>query len=453
MRNSLLQELAARAEADKPLRVGVIGAGKFATMFFSQARRLNGLHLTGVVDLARDKAAQAFLRAGWPAEQFGAADLGEAMRTGSTCLSEDAEALLCAEGVDVIVEATGDPVAGIRHASRAIEQGKHLVMVNVEADVVAGPLLARRARRAGVVYSLAYGDQPALICELVDWARCSGFEVVCAGKGTKYLPQYHASTPDTVWEHYGFSQAKVAGGELNPRMFNSFLDGTKSAIEMAAVANATGLQPQAEGLNFPPCGQDRLAEVCRPGSSGGCLSRSGTVEVVSSLERDGRPVPGDLRWGVYVTFEAPNDYVRECFAEYGLQTDAGGDSAALYRPVHLVGMELSVSVLKAGLAGEATGCPAAFAGDVVATAKRDLSAGEVLDGEGGYTVYGRLQPSAAAMRTRGLPIGLAHHVTLLNDVPTGSPIGWADVRHDPADPAVLIRREMEQAFAPGWSSI
>lgn len=448
MRRSLLQELAARAEVGKPLRVGVIGAGKFATMFFSQARRLNGLHLMAVVDLSRDKASQALRRAGWPDEQFGAGDLGEAIRAGSTRLSEDSEALLSAEGVDIVVEATGDPVAGIRHASMAIEQGKHLVMVNVEADVVAGPLLAQRARRAGVVYSLAYGDQPALICELVDWARCSGFEVVCAGKGTKYLPHFHASTPDTVWEHYGFSQDKVAGGELNPRMFNSFLDGTKSAIEMAAVANATGLQPQPEGLNFPPCGQDRLAETCRPRSSGGCLSRSGTLEVVSSLERDGRPVPGDLRWGVYVTFEAPDDYVKECFREYGLQTDERGSYAALYRPVHLVGMELSVSVLKAGLAGEATGSPTAFAGDVVATAKRDLSAGEVLDGEGGYTVYGRLQPSATAIRTQGLPIGLAHHLTLLNDVPAGTPIGWSDVRHDPADPAVLIRREMEKTFNP-----
>ena len=447
MRDSLLQELAARAEAGRPLRVGVIGAGKFATMFFSQARRLPGLHLLGVVDLDRDKAVQAFQRAEWPAEQFAAGGVQEALRKGSTWLSEDSEALLSAEGVEVIVEATGDPVAGIAHALRAIEHGRHLVMVNVEADVVAGPLLARRARRAGVVYSLAYGDQPALICELVDWARCSGFEVVCAGKGTKYLPRYHASTPDTVWEHYGFNQAKVAGGELNPRMFNSFLDGTKSAIEMAAVANATGLQPQAEGLNFPACSRDGLAEVCRPRSSGGRLSHAGTVEVVSSLERDGRPVLRDLRWGVYVTFEAPNDYVKDCFAEYGLQTDASGSYAALYRPVHLVGMELSVSVLKAGLAGEATGCPRVFAGDVVATAKRDLSAGEVLDGEGGYTVFGKLQPSATALRTRGLPIGLAHNVTLLKHVLAGQPIGWSDVRYDPTEPAVLIRREMERAFA------
>jgi predicted homoserine dehydrogenase-like protein len=157
-------------------------------------------------------------------------------------------------------------------------------------------------------------------------------------------------------------------------------------------------------------------------------------------------VSADLRWGVYVCFEAPNEYVKECFKEYGLQTDLSGRYAALYRPVHLVGMELSVSVLKAGLAGEATGCPTAFVGDVVATAKRDLSAGEVLDGEGGYTVYGRLQPSVTAARIGGLPIGLAHKVTLLNDIPSGSSIGWSDVRYDPAEPAVLVRREMEKTF-------
>ncbi len=427
-RRSLLQELAARAEVGKPLRVGVIGAGKFATMFFSQARRLHGLHLLGVVDLTRD--------------------FREAFKNGSTCLSEDAGALLSAEGLDVVVEATGDPVAGIGHALRAIEHGKHLVMVNVEADVVAGPLLARRAGQAGVVYSLAYGDQPALICEMVDWARCSGFEVVCAGKGTKYLPQYHASTPETVWGHYGFSEETVAGGDLNPRMFNSFLDGTKSAIEMAAVANATGLQPQPEGLNFPACSVDDLAEICRPRAGGGCLAHSGTVEVVSSLERDGRTVSKDLRWGVYVTFVASNDYVKDCFDQYGLQTDASGRYAALYRPCHLVGLELSVSVLKAGLAGEATGSPGAFLGDVIATAKRDLFATEVLDGEGGYTVFGKLMSSADALETRGLPMGLARNLTLLKDVPAGQSVCWSDVRYEQADPGIRFRKEMETAFAP-----
>ena len=170
------------------------------------------------------------------------------------------------------------------------------------------PLLASAAREAGIVYSLAYGDQPALICEMVDWARACGFEVMAAGKGTKYLPEFHTSTPDTVWSYYGFTAEMVAAGDFNAQMFNSFLDGTKSAIEMAAVSNATGLQPSPSGLHFPPCGVDDLARVLRPREDGGILHHRGQVEVVSSLERDGRPVFRDLRWGVYVTLAADSDY-------------------------------------------------------------------------------------------------------------------------------------------------
>ena len=205
---------------------------------------------------------------------------------------------------------------------RAIDGGKHILSVKVEADALAGPLLADRARRAGVVYSLAYGDQPALTSELVDWARSSGFSVVAAGKGTKYLPAYHAVTPDDVWGHYGLTPAEAKAGVMNPKMFNSFLDGTKSAIEMTAIANACGLDVPSDGLSFPPCGVDDLPQILKPKSAGGSLERSGMVEVVSSLERDGRPVFRDLRWGVYVVIEAPNDYAAACFKQYGLKTDS-----------------------------------------------------------------------------------------------------------------------------------
>jgi predicted homoserine dehydrogenase-like protein len=321
-------------------------------------------------------------------------------------------------------------------------------MVNVEADALAGPLLAEKARSAGVVYSLAYGDQPALICEQVDWARASGFEVAAAGKGTKYLPIYHQSTPETVWPHYGLTPEQARLGGLNPQMFNSFLDGTKSAIEMAAVANATGLLPAEDGLHFPPCGVDDLPRVLRPASEGGALARKGQVEVVSSLERDGRPVFRDLRWGVYVVFEAPSDYVKRCFAEYGLLTDPSGRYAALYKPYHLIGLELGISVASAGLRGEPTGAPTGFRADVVATAKRDLAAGEMLDGEGGFTVWGKLMPAEDSLRLGGLPIGLAHHLRLAHPVNAGRPLRWSDVVLAEASDAVRFRREMEQAFAP-----
>ncbi len=417
-------------------------------MFLAQARRIRGLHVLGICDLSIDRARASLRVAGWPDEQYAARDGDEAIRTGATWLTDDAGSLIRAGGLDVIIEATGSPAAGVQHALAAFASGRHVVMVNVEADALAGPLLARRAAQAGVIYSLAYGDQPALICELVDWARSCGFDVVCAGKGTKYLPDYHRSTPDTVWHHYGFTAEMVAAGDYNARMFNSFLDGTKSAIEMAAVANAAGLIPQPEGLGFPPCGVQRLPHVCRPQEAGGMLTHAGTVEVVSSLERDGRPVPADLRRGVYVVVEAPNEYVRRCFAEYGLLTDDSGRYAAMYRPYHLVGLELGVSVLRVGLRGEATGTAAGHVADAVATAKREIRAGEILDGEGGYCVYGRLMPASDALRVGGLPIGLAHNVRVKRPLAAGQVVRWTDVVVDEADATVRLRREME-AVRPG----
>lgn len=445
---NLYQRLVARAEAGKPLRVGLIGAGKFGTMFLSQALRTPGLHLLGVADLAPERARESLARSGWLAERIAAPSLDKAAQSGVTWIGDDAPALIAHPALDIVIDATGNPAAGIAHALAAVAAGKHIVMVNVEADALAGPLLAAKARAAGVVYSLAYGDQPALIAEQVDWARAAGFEVVAAGKGTKYLPEYHRSTPETVWPYYGLTAEQARLGGLNSRMFNSFLDGTKSAIEMAAVSNATGLLPAPSGLDFPPCSVDDLARVLRPKAEGGALHHKGQVEVISSLARDGSPVARDLRWGVYVVFEAPSEYVQRCFAEYGLATDPSGRYAALYKPYHLIGLELGISVASVGLRGEATGAPTGFRADVVATAKRDLAAGEMLDGEGGFTVWGKLMPAAESLRLGGLPIGLAHRVPLRQAVKAGMPLRFADVVLDEMDAALRFRREMEAAFTP-----
>jgi predicted homoserine dehydrogenase-like protein len=280
----------------------------------------------------------------------------------------------------------------------------------------------------------------------VDWARATGFEVIAAGKGTKYLPQYHAATPKTVWGHYGFSDEMVAKGDFNAQMFNSFLDGTKSGIEMAAVANATGLTPAPDGLSFPPCGVDDLPRVLRPKSVGGTLHHAGQVEVISSLERDGRPVFRDLRWGVYVTFAAQSEYVRKCFHEYGIVTDPSGEYAAMYKPSHLIGLELGISVASVALRKEPTGAASGWRGDCVATAKRDLAVGETLDGEGGYTVWGKLMSAADSSAKRALPIGLAHKVKLKRAVTSGATVSWDDVEFDSASQAVKFRREMESLF-------
>lgn len=435
-----------RTEESGPIRVGVIGAGKFSSMFLTQAVNSPGFHVVAVADINTAKARDALHRTGWPAERVSASSLDEAHRTGSTFVTDSSDALLTDPRIEVILEITGNPLVGTYHAVNAIDNGKHVIMVNVEADCMVGPLLQRRAQAAGVIYAMAYGDQPALICELVDWCRTVGFGVVAAGKGTKYLPEYHHSTPDTVWDHYGFTDEQLASGDFNPQMFNSFLDGTKSAIEMAAVANGTGLIPQDEGLNFPAASKDDLPHVFRPSSVGGSLSRNGTVEIASSMYRDGTEVPDNLRWGVYVTFEALTDYAKQCFAEYGVHTDESGQYASLYRPYHMIGLELGVSISSAVLRAEATGSPTGFRGDVVSTAKKALKAGEILDGEGGYTVYGKLAPAATSLELGALPLGLAHSAKLVRDVPEGGVVTWNDVEVDESLFAVKIRRELETEF-------
>ena len=429
---NLFSRLQQRERDGAPLLVGLIGAGKFGSMYLSQVRRTPGVRLTTVADLDPARAREALGRVGWSDAELAAVRF-----------VAGADELIGSDRVQIVIDATGSPAAGIGHVLACCAQHKHIIMVNVEADALAGPLLARKAAEAGIVYSLAYGDQPALICEMVDWARAVGLEVIAAGKGTKYLPQYHASTPATVWQHYGLTEADARAGGLNPQMFNSFLDGTKSAIEMAAVANATGLAAP-DGLSFPPCGVDDLARVLRPRDDGGLLAHRGQVEVISSLERDGRPVFRDLRWGVYVTFAGGSEYVERCFREYGLVTDPAGKISAMYKPYHLIGLELGISVASVGLRGEPTGAPVAFNADVVATAKRDLAAGEQLDGEGGFTVYGKLRPAAQSLREGGLPLGLAHHVRLRHAVAAGQPVRWDDVEIDPSLPAVRFRRDMEQ---------
>src|SRR5258706_858751 len=432
---SLYRLLQARAAVGKPVRVGLIGAGKFGSMLLSQIPTTPGLEIAVIADLDPERARAACRTVGW-----------DDARLARTAFVADGKQACAHPDVEVVVEATGAPAAGIAHARAAIAAKKHIVMVNVEADVLAGPLLAQEARDAGVVYSMAYGDQPALTSELVEWARACGFSVVCAGRVTKSLPIYHAVTPDDVWGHYGLTADEAKRGGMNAQMFNSFLDGTKSAIEMAAIANACELDVPPDGLAFPPCGVDDLQHVLRPMSVGGQLEREGMVEVVSSLERDGRPVFRDLRWGVYVVLKAPNDYAAACFKQYGLKTDDSGRYAAMYKPFHLIGLELAMSILSAALRNEPIGQTPDFRGDVVAVAKRPLKAGETLDGEGGYTVWGKLMPAARSLAHGALPIGLAHKVPLTRDIPAGGVVRWADVQMPDSD-AANVRRAMEQRFA------
>lgn len=445
---SLHQQLQQRAAAGRPIRVGLIGAGKFGSMYLAQVPRTPGVHLAAIADLSPDNARANLARVGWPAERAQATSIDAALRDGSTHVGDDWQALVRHPALDVVVECTGHPIAAVDHCLAAFEQRKHVVNVTVEADAFCGPLLARRAAEAGVVYSMAFGDQPALICDLVDWARTCGFPVVAAGRGHKWLPHFSESTPETVWGYYGLTPEQAARGGLNPKMFNSFLDGSKPAIESTAVANATGLAVPAAGLAYPPGSIADIPNLTRPRSEGGVLEQRGMVEVISCLRPDGTPIDYDIRMGVWVTVEAETDYIKHCFEEYNVHTDDSGRYFTLYKRWHLIGLEVGFSVASAALRGEATGVARGWHADVVATAKRDLRPGELLDGEGGYTVWGKLQPAARSLAQGGLPLGLAHDVKVVRPVAQGQMLSWDDVAIDTGTRAYQIRKELEAQAAP-----
>src|SRR5438270_4887043 len=443
---SLYAGLQKRAAESRPLRVGLIGAGKFGAMYLAQVPKTPGVHLAAIADLSPANAAVNLERVGWAPERFAAQSLDHALRSGTTHVGDDWQALVRHPAIDIVVECTGNPIAAVEHCLEAFRQRKNVVNVTVEADAFCGPLLARKAAEAGAVYSLAFGDQPALICDLVDWARAAGFGVVAAGRGHKWLPHFSQSTPETVWGHYGLTPEQARTGGLNAKMFNSFLDGSKPSIESTAVSNATGLTAPPDGLTYPPASIDDIPSICRPRGEGGVLHQKGQVEVVSSLERDGRPIGYDIRFGVFVVFEGDTEFLRSCFKEYMVRTDSSGRYACLYKRWHLIGLEVGISVASVGLRHEPTGCATGWRADAVAIAKRDLKAGELLDGEGGYTVVGRLMPAADSAAQGCLPLGLAHGWKMLRPISAGQPVRWTDVAVDANTTAVRLRREMETSF-------
>ena len=445
---SLYAKLQKRHADGKPVRVGLIGAGKFGSMYLAQVPRLPGTQLVAIADLSPQAARRNLERVGWQAERMSAASIDEAVKTGATHVGDDWRALVSHPAIDVVVECTGHPIAAVEHCLAAFDHGKHVVNVTVEADAFCGPLLAKKAAQAGVVYSLAFGDQPALICDLVDWARCCGFPVVAAGRGHKWLPHFCESTPETVWGYYGLTPEQAERGGLNPKMFNSFLDGSKPSIESTAVSNATGLAVPSDGLLYPPASVEDIPFVTRPKSEGGVLERKGMVEVISSLEADRRKIPYDIRMGVWVTVEAETDYIKNCFEEYNAHTDPSGRYFTLYKRWHLIGLEVGMSVASVALRGEPTGVATGWNADVVATAKRDLRPGDMLDGEGGYTVWGKLLPAERSASMGGVPLGLAHDVKVLRPVKKGQSLVWDDVAIDTSTDAYKIRRAMEDSFAP-----
>ncbi|MFK8034759.1 MAG: NAD(P)H-dependent oxidoreductase [Hyphomicrobiales bacterium] len=439
----LYEQLQERHEHGNPVRVGVIGAGKFGTMFLAQVQRIPGVHVVGVADLRIDVAKSNMIYAGWPADQIEAASLDAAFQSGRTFIGQDAMTMISHHAIDIVIECTGNPVIAVDHALAAFAAGKHVISATVEADAVCGAALVARANAAGVVYSQAYGDQPAMTVDLVDWARTCGFEVAAAGRGHKWKPEYRFSTPDTIWDYWGVTAEKAERGRLNPKMFNSFLDGTKPAIESAAISNATGLNAPADGLTYPSGSIDDISTLMRPRNEGGVLEEAGMVEVISSIADDGSMIPNDIRQGVWVVVKATSQYQKNCFEEYMVSTDESGLYYCNFKRFHLIGLELGLSVGSVGIRKEATGTSKEFRSDVVAVSKKAMKAGEMLDGEGGYCVAGQLRPSRISVPMRALPLGLTGDIKLVRDVAVDTILTYDDVEIDESLNAVILRRECE----------
>ena len=448
---NLYRLLEQRENDGRPIRVGIIGAGVYGSMFLSQLRFTPGMQLVGVAELDIEKARDRCIRAGWPEAAIftgkSASAINDGSRNRKIALTEDSSQLIQAE-LDVIVEVTGVAEAGARHAWNALEAGKHVIIVTVEADALLGITLKELADQKGLVYSLGYGDEPACLCELVDWARTAGFEVVSAGKCVSYKSEKRYSTPDTGWKYYGLSEEQVATGEYNLKMYNSFADGTKTVTEMCAVANACDLTPQAGGLKYPAIEYNDLPAMLRPVSEGGILEHGGTIEVLASEKQDGAPLQKSLRWGIYVAFRGRSDFVKHYLQNFAMEhriiTDTSGEYSIMYRPTHLIGLELGISVASAGLLGVPTGTPSSYVADVVAVAKKDLEPGDVLDGEGGYTVYGQLTTAEQSLDGRYLPIGLSNKAKLLRQMSKDSIITYDDVKLDENGFLYRVRKQIEE---------
>ena len=411
------------------ISIAFIGCGKFISMFLSQYNQLKKIRIDTIIDLNIEQAKKNCLNSGLSKETIGEINFVNSID----------EAL--DRNIEIFIEATGNPIVGTVHAVKIIKQKKNLILVNVEADVTCGKYLADLAKENNVICSMAYGDQPSLIMEQIEWARLNGFSVVCAGKGTKYHPEFEYSTPDTVWGYYGLSKerAEIESG-MNPKMFNSFLCGDKSAIEMCAVSNAANLKCPSNGLTFPPVGVYDIAKKLIPKEEGGLIDYEGQVEVISSIDLNKKDIPNDLRWGVYIVIKAQNQYVKNCFKDYGMVTDVSGNYSAIWRPYHYIGLELAQSIYSIALDQKATGQIVNYNADVAAYAKKDLKAGDRLDGEGGFCARGKLITSKKSKDEKILPLGLTDGAIVKKDINKDQSIRLNDVELNLPEDVVKARQ-------------
>lgn len=447
----IAEDLARREAEGKPIRVALVGAGRFGTTVAAQIGQMRGMRLALVVDRRRESAVTAWTGAGRSEVDLVDVESGaaaaDALARGKAPIAGDYSVAVDAP-VDVVVEATGSPEIATRVAYGSIQTGKHVVNVTVESDILVGARLRQLADRAGVVYTLTDGDQPGVTYRLYEWARSLGFRVVAAGRGTRFYPQDAVGVPEEAFARYGFDPELTERRRFNPQMYNSFRDGSKAQIEMCALANATGLVPDRRGMHEPSAGVADLPCLFRLKTQGGILDREGVVDLANAVAADGQSdVPGSQANGVWVVVTTDNPILREDLNFYGLPTSPDRSHAVYFRPFHLCGHETPLSAAEAGLYGRATAAARSKpVADVITLGKRDLKAGEVLDGSGGRLTRGLIERAEVARAGRLLPLSLAGGARLRVDVSAGQPITYEQVELRGDSLALKLRQEQDASW-------
>ncbi|MDI3481602.1 MAG: hypothetical protein PWQ97_1257 [Tepidanaerobacteraceae bacterium] len=423
--NTKLKQL---EESGKKINIGLVGAGQMGRGMTSQMLCMKGIRPTIISDINLENAKKAYILAGISPDDIEVAktpaEAEEAFSRGKYIITEDFEVVTRALPVDVVIDATGVPEAGAQIALESIHNGKHIVMLNVETDVTVGPILKRMADSAGVVYTVSAGDEPGAIKELYDFADAMGFEVVVAGKG-KNNPLNIDANPDTVRE-------KAESQKMNPKMLASFVDGTKTMVEMTAVSNAIGFLPTKRGLIGPKASVKELPRLLSLKEEGGILERYKVVEYINGIAP-----------GVFLIIRTNLETVKEEMAYLSM---GQGPNYVLYRPYHLASIETPLSAARAYIYREPTIAPKGGpVSETVAVAKKDLKAGEHLDGIGGYTIYGIIDTYENAKKENALPIGLVNkNVVLKKDVKKGETITYDAVELDESSLILQLRRMQEK---------
>jgi predicted homoserine dehydrogenase-like protein len=422
-------KLQEREQAGRPVKVAVVGAGQMGTEIVCQIGEMRGMEVLVVVDLTAERAAAAYAQSKKRVEVVVPADLAEAeraVRAGQRVATTDHRIATRLTAVEAVVDATGQAEMGAIVALDAFDHKKHVVMMNVECDVTIGPILHQLARNAGVVYSWAAGDEPAAILELYRFANALGFEIVAAGKG-KNNPLVHDATPDT-------ERAKAEARKMSARMLCEFVDGSKTAVEMAAVSNATGLVPDVRGMHGARSTVSELTRVFVPERDGGILGRKGVVDFAIGVHP-----------GVFLLVTTDNPRIREGL----VQRDMGnGPYYTLFRPFHLCSIEVPLTIAGAVLYGESSGhARGGLVSECIAITKRPLEAGQVLDGIGEFCYRGSIDGYPVARREGLLPLGLAKGCVVKRPVPKGTALTWEMVESPPESVLLQLRRIQDQLYA------